>query len=151
MKTPWPFLAAVTLTAAAVLLSDRAAARPERNAPSPSAAVDQEPWDAPEEAKQVVNPVKMDPKTVERGARVYRQFCLPCHGETGVGDGPLAKAQGYKPADLTLARLNPQADGEIFWKVSKGKPPMPSFDKQLSARERWDVVSYVRTLLKEIE
>jgi mono/diheme cytochrome c family protein len=40
-------------------------------------------------------------------------------------------------------------DGEIFWKISKGRKPMPTFEQQLSRRERWDLVSYVRTLVRQ--
>jgi mono/diheme cytochrome c family protein len=106
-------------------------------------------WDAPPSAKQLENPLKTDGKTVERGKRLYRHYCIPCHGESGVGDGAMAKKLGYQPANLTLERLNAQVDGEIFWKVSKGKAPMPEFQKELSDRDRWDVVSFVRTLLKQ--
>jgi mono/diheme cytochrome c family protein len=106
------------------------------------------PWDAPPEAKLLQNPLKNDGHTVERGRGLYQQRCLPCHGEKGTGDGKMALKLGYKPANLTLERLNSQVDGELFWKISKGKSPMPDFEKLLSARERWDIVSYVRTLLK---
>lgn len=106
------------------------------------------PWTAPEKAKELQNPVKGDGRTVERGQRLYKQHCVPCHGETGTGDGPLARKNDYKVADLTVSRLADQTDGEIFYKISKGRDPMPDFEKQLNGRERWDVVSYVRTLLK---
>jgi mono/diheme cytochrome c family protein len=92
--------------------------------------------------------MKGDGRTVERGRRLYKQHCVPCHGETGIGDGAMARKRGYKVADLTLERLNEQTDGEIFWKISKGRDPMPDFEKELSGRDRWDVVSYVRTLLR---
>jgi mono/diheme cytochrome c family protein len=105
-------------------------------------------WEAPPEANDVQNPLKTDGHTVERGMRLYRQYCLPCHGEAGVGDGAMAKKLGYKPANLTFERVLVQTDGALFWKVTKGKVPMPEFGKQLSARERWDIVSYVRTFSK---
>ena len=106
------------------------------------------PWEAPPEANDVQNPLKTDGHTVERGMRLFRQYCLPCHGEAGVGDGAMAKKLGYKPANLTFERVDRQSDGALFWKITKGKVPMPEFGKQLSARERWDIVSYVRTLSK---
>jgi mono/diheme cytochrome c family protein len=108
------------------------------------------PWEAPVESKMLQNPVKTDGRTVERGKALYRKHCVPCHGESGVGDGAMAKKLGYKPANLTLERLSQQTDGEIFWKVSKGRSPMPTFEKDLAERERWDLVSYVRTLLKTL-
>ena len=105
-------------------------------------------WEAPAETRQLQNPVKMDGRTVERGKKLFREHCLQCHGETGVGDGKMAKQLGYKPANLALDGVNQQADGEIFWKISKGKEPMPAWEKQLRPRERWDLVSYIRTLLR---
>jgi mono/diheme cytochrome c family protein len=47
--------------------------------------------------------------------------------------------------------MNQLADGEIFWKVSKGTAPMPAFEEELSVRERWDLVSYVRTLVRQVQ
>jgi mono/diheme cytochrome c family protein len=118
-----------------------------------AAAVSQAPagrWEAPPEAKQLQNPVKTDGRTVERGKQLFLQHCVPCHGETGIGDGGLAKSLGYKPANLTLEGVNQQVDGEIFWKISKGKEPMPTWEKQLNSRERWDLVSYIRTLVRPV-
>lgn len=105
-------------------------------------------WEAPAEAKELRNPVRGDGRTVERGKSLFELHCETCHGGSGVGDGTMGKVLGYKPADLTLENLNRQSDGEIFWKISKGREPMPAWEKQLSARERWDLVSYIRTLLK---
>jgi mono/diheme cytochrome c family protein len=109
------------------------------------------PWDAPPEAKQLQNPVKTDGRTVERGKRLFEQQCIPCHGASGAGDGAMAKKLGYKPADLTLEKMTRLADGEVFWKISKGKAPMPTFEQKLSERDRWDLVSYVRTLVKALQ
>ena len=60
----------------------------------------------------------------------------------------MARRLEYKPANLTLEDMNKLTDGEIFWKVSKGKDPMPVFEVRLGTGERWDVVGYVRTLAK---
>lgn len=103
----------------------------------------------PAEAKLLQNPLKMDGRTVERGQKLFQRYCLPCHGETGAADGKLARKLGYKPANLTLAEMNQLSDGELFWKISTGRKPMPEFAKQLSGRERWDLVSFVRTLVKQ--
>ena len=35
-------------------------------------------------------------------------------------------------------------DGEIFWKISEGRAPMPGFKKQLSEEDRWQLVHYLR-------
>ena len=37
-------------------------------------------------------------------------------------------------------------DGEIFYKITVGKKPMPSMKTKLSEEERWQIVHYVRSL-----
>ena len=42
-----------------------------------------------------------------RGKLLYRIHCQNCHGETSMGDGPMAKLLTVQPADLTsIARRN---------------------------------------------
>jgi mono/diheme cytochrome c family protein len=93
--------------------------------------------------------MKADGQTVERGRKVFHDRCVPCHGETGAGDGPMASRQGYRPRNLTLERMNQITDGELFWKISKGREPMPAFELLLNGRERWDAINYVRTLVRQ--
>lgn len=38
---------------------------------------------------------------VAEGADLFARNCAICHGETGVGDGPMAEILTVKPADLT--------------------------------------------------
>ena len=40
------------------------------------------------------------------------------------------------------------SDGELFYKISKGRNPMPSFESKLTEQERWGMVLYIRTFLK---
>jgi mono/diheme cytochrome c family protein len=35
------------------------------------------------------------------GHEMFTSYCAPCHGRTGKGDGPAARALDPKPADLT--------------------------------------------------
>lgn len=35
------------------------------------------------------------------GREMFRSYCGPCHGVSGKGDGPAAKALSPRPADLT--------------------------------------------------
>ena len=35
------------------------------------------------------------------GQALYREYCAVCHGESGKGDGPMARALKTQPADLT--------------------------------------------------
>jgi mono/diheme cytochrome c family protein len=36
-------------------------------------------------------------------------------------------------------------DGEIFWKISNGRGPMPAW-AQIPEKDRWGLVDYIRTL-----
>jgi mono/diheme cytochrome c family protein len=104
-------------------------------------------WQAPAEAKSIKNPSTADEKSVANGKKLFKQNCVPCHGDSGVGDGATAKTLGIKAGNLTdKTRMRAHADGEIFWKISKGKDPMPVFERKLSVKERWDLVNFVRTL-----
>jgi len=102
-------------------------------------------WKAPAEAKAVKNPVK----GVGNAKKNIETNCVPCHGPGGKGDGPAAAAlPPPKPADWTSAKIAQETDGELFWKISNGRGPMPPW-KHLSETERWDLVNYIRTLQKK--
>jgi mono/diheme cytochrome c family protein len=36
------------------------------------------------------------------GAQIFRNYCAPCHGADGKGQGPVASALKHRPSDLTL-------------------------------------------------
>jgi mono/diheme cytochrome c family protein len=104
------------------------------------------PWLAPDDAKQVKNPVKRSPEGLTAAAQLFRENCALCHGKTGAGDGPAGKALNRKPADFTDAKtMKKLTDGELFYKMTTGRLPMPSW-AQLSDTQRWELVNYLRTL-----
>ncbi len=104
-------------------------------------------WEVPAEAKAVPNPVEGTPEALAAGAELFKKHCLMCHGETGKGDGPATKFMKPAPPDMTTAGTKARmTDGEIFYKVSTGKRPMPPMNRKLSETERWQVVHHVRTL-----
>ena len=37
-------------------------------------------------------------------------------------------------------------DGELFWKITTGRAPMPSWEDKLSEVQRWQLVNYLRLL-----
>ena len=103
-------------------------------------------WTAPSQFAAKTNPVPADEQSRARGKALYSKECLPCHGETGKGDGPKAADLKRKPADLSHSKMGKQMDGELFWKITEGKTPMPSFEGKMSEQERWEIVNYIRTL-----
>jgi len=87
------------------------------------------------------------PQGRRAGQDVAQVNCASCHGTTGKGNGPPGLALSPKPADWTSKKVQDEADGEIFWKITTGRGPMPSW-KHLPENDRWALVQYVRSLKK---
>lgn len=85
-------------------------------------------------------------KAAERGATVFANFCQPCHGPSGKGDG-LVVAKGY-PAPPSLFADNARniKDGQMFHILAYGQKNMPSYAAQISREDRWNVIAYIRSL-----
>ena len=96
----------------------------------------------------VTNPMPSDRAVVEQGAALFRTHCMPCHGQTGRGDGPAAAALDAPPADLTAEHVDDHTDGDIFWWLTYGMAgtAMPGFEHTLSDTERWQLIRFVRSL-----
>jgi mono/diheme cytochrome c family protein len=107
---------------------------------------DQGDWTPPPEARLQKNPVQVNESTVAGGEALYKARCTNCHGDNGDGKGEEASRYSPAPADLTALRVRNETDGELFWKITKGRRPMPPFQHKLSDEERWEVVIYLRTL-----
>ncbi len=93
------------------------------------------------------NPIPADEVSLQRGSVLFNIHCALCHGETGQGDGPVAENfEKPKPANLTGTRVTSLRDGEVYLEISRGFGTMGPMSENLTARERWDVVNYVRQL-----
>jgi len=94
------------------------------------------------------NPIEADPDSVARGELLFGVNCSQCHGSGGQGNGVIANfLENKKPADLTSDLIQEKSDGAIFLTISNGVPgSMPALNENLTVRERWDVVNFVRTL-----
>ena len=54
------------------------------------------------------------------------------------------------PADLTGEKVRNLSDGAIFLVISNGVPErMPALNENLTVRDRWDIVNFLRTLPQE--
>jgi mono/diheme cytochrome c family protein len=82
------------------------------------------------------------------GAPIYAEKCAPCHGESGMGDGPNAASLPNPVPPLSSPDVARQATpSDWFTIVTQGNLErfMPPF-RSLSDPERWDVVAYALTL-----
>jgi putative copper resistance protein D len=94
------------------------------------------------------SPVPYDTGSVTAGARLYRQWCVDCHGLQGRGDGPLAGQLPVRAANLTEPHVQWHTHGDLYWWLSEGmgRSGMPGFRDRLSADERWQLLNYLSAL-----
>jgi S-disulfanyl-L-cysteine oxidoreductase SoxD len=93
-----------------------------------------------------VNPVMADEASLQRGAILYDIHCSLCHGPEGHGDGSLSEYFDRTPQNLTTAQITGEFDGSVYLTIGQGFGQMPSLAENLTPRERWDVINFVRTL-----
>lgn len=93
-----------------------------------------------------VNPVTADDVSLQRGGILYNIHCALCHGESGRGDGPLADYFTKTPERLSSPRASAEFDGTVYLMILQGVGEMPSLAENITVRERWDVINYIRTL-----
>lgn len=99
------------------------------------------------EASRLPNPVKPTERELLQGKELYNIFCVPCHGESGRGDGLVGKKYVPTPDDLRPgSEAAKRSDGELFVIISSGFEGMPAFRADLSPADRWRIVAYLRTL-----
>jgi len=104
-------------------------------------------WVIPEEARKLKNPVAPSAAAIASARLMYLDKCAQCHGDVGKGDGPEGKMYDPAPGNLTDAKhMSTRTDGELFYQISQGRKPMPSFKKRLTEEQRWQLVLLVRSL-----
>jgi mono/diheme cytochrome c family protein len=101
---------------------------------------------------EIFNPYTPTPDVLKRGEVIYVKQCAICHGEKGMGDGPLiVRADGtssaYKAVPPSYAdRLKTLKDGEIFHSIAYGKNLMGGYASHIKADDRWKLVCYIKEL-----
>lgn len=81
------------------------------------------------------------------GKKLYNVNCAICHGAEGDGNGHLPSIDKFPPPPSyfgdALANL---PEGKMYHTVMYGKGMMGSYASQIDHRERWLVISYVRSM-----
>jgi DMSO reductase family type II enzyme heme b subunit len=107
-------------------------------------------------------PPRPDPATVDvdAGRAVYEERCWFCHGEEGMGDGPVAPYLWPRPRDFTMGsfKLRTTTTGELpldedlFRTISIGLAgsSMPAWESVLSEEERWQVIGYIKNFAADL-
>lgn len=109
--------------------------------------------DPPEEFASLTNPEAGHEDALAAGEELFTIHCVTCHGPEGKGDGEGAVNLDPKPANLADgAMMGDLSDGYLFWRVSKGgafepfNSAMPAWEQTFTEEQRWQLVSYVRSL-----
>lgn len=89
------------------------------------------------------------PEAATRGRAVFASHCVQCHGDSGKGDGRIARLYNPKPSDLTASTQTDSYKADIIRKggASVGRSMiMPAWGNELSDSEISDVVAYLRQI-----
>jgi len=122
---------------------------PAENFKNTDKVLQDDSWKAPEYADKLVNRLKDLAEASKKGKAIFDTQFLICHGTEGKGDGVAGMGLTPRPANLTSKKVQSQSDGAIYWKITPGKPPMASYKGAFSKTQRWQLVTYIRTLGKK--
>lgn len=102
-------------------------------------------------SRSLQNPIaSLTAEQVKETERIYLINCGICHGAKLDGNGPLWKdgdgPYPSKPATLVGdAKYEAMPEGQMFYSLTYGKNLMGSYASQLTAKQRWEVITYIKT------
>jgi mono/diheme cytochrome c family protein len=95
----------------------------------------------------LTNPVPVTMDNLQRGRKIYHIYCITCHGEFGLGNGPVVGPNRFPaPPSLHTETARNFRDGYIFHLITRGRGNMPAYADQIETLDRWNVIHYVRAL-----
>ena len=101
-------------------------------------------------SKLVKSPIdSLSEKDAQEAERLYLINCGICHGAKLNGNGPLYK-DGTGPYPVAPKNLvgdpvvSVMPEGQMFYSVTYGKNMMGSYASQLSRKQRWMVIKYIK-------
>ncbi|NJN63625.1 MAG: cytochrome c [Acidobacteria bacterium] len=101
-------------------------------------------------------PLTVDLPLVERGRDRFNIYCAPCHGYSGFGNGMIAvradklqEGTWVPPSSFHDQLVLGRPHGHIYNTISNGIRNMAGYGSQISVRDRWGDVAYVRALQRK--
>ena len=89
------------------------------------------------------NPMQATPESLAHGKLMYETYCAACHAANGMGMTPVTQ-KGMPPIPV-VAMVAGLTEAHIYNKALYGGPIMPTYGFQTSARDRWDIVNYMKS------
>jgi mono/diheme cytochrome c family protein len=91
---------------------------------------------------------------MKEAERLYLVNCGICHGQALDGNGPLFKGGegpfSAKPATLVGDPIyEAMTGGTMFYSITYGKGQMGSYASQLTPKQRWEVIAYIKSKQKK--
>jgi hypothetical protein len=92
-------------------------------------------------------PFPVTKEVLERGRERYNIYCSPCHSLVGDGNG-FIPSRGFSrmPPSYHIPRLQKAPLGYFYDVITNGFGIMSDYSSQISPKDRWNVVAYIRAL-----
>ena len=91
-------------------------------------------------------PLPVTSELLARGQERFNIMCTMCHDRVGTGNGKVVQRGFLKPPSYHSERLRAMPVGHIYQVITRGQGGMPAFNDQITPRDRWAIVAYVRAL-----
>jgi mono/diheme cytochrome c family protein len=107
-------------------------------------------------SRAVKNPLPaLSAVDMKEAERLYLINCAICHGSKLDGNGPLYNGGDgpypAKPATLVGdAKYENMPEGQMYYSTTYGKNLMGSYASQLQPKERWMVITYIKSKQKPV-
>lgn len=100
-------------------------------------------WTVPPDRRARLSPFGFTDESRAAGESLYNVNCMSCHGNPGRNNW--LRDLEPQPGDIISAKYQQNSDGELFYKLSEGRGPMPGFRNVLSQTDIWSLVAYIRS------
>jgi mono/diheme cytochrome c family protein len=91
-------------------------------------------------------PFPVNEQVLARGEQRFNIYCAPCHSRLGDGNGTIVQRGFRRPPSYHDERLRKAPLGYFFDVMTNGFGAMPDYASQISPRDRWSIVAYIRAL-----
>lgn len=99
-------------------------------------------WQVPESETLVENPYDSTQFSLVVGRITFQQECTDCHGTKSDNSEDFEDA-GSPPY---FTKLGLHSAEEMAWKIKTGRGDMPSWGKQLTKGQIWNLVNYLKSI-----